>query len=700
VAGGRRALLSHAAPHEGQGPAIGRWETLSRGAELIGRLEGDATQSYEVPRGVLADGERVELWPTGAATPPARGPIARPRRAAAPRALQPDEVRRLAPTGGGPLDATRRRLREWRSSCLLRLEAIEDPLARGLAAALLFGERAQLPPGLGDLFTRTGTRHALAVSGLHVGLVAALWIWPLGAGAAWLVGRLGGRRRRAGRLAEPAVWRALLLALFVPLAGAGAPVLRAALALALAQLAGLVPRRGGSPFGRRPDPLSLWASAAAIEWLADPEALRSLSLQLSYVATLGLVLITPRLGAWTRGRWPIVAEVDGLGRRRSPLLRIVATRALRGVRLSLAASAAASVATLPIVWGTFGEWSVAGPLATLALLPLLALFLGLAWLWVLIPLDALESLLGGLSRAMVGLLEGFDGWPGTPVPLPERPEVLLLAAGLLVLIAAARRDRLGAVAARGSCVLWGVLLVPWCSGPRGLELHALDVGHGTAVVLRAPGAGTWLFDAGSRDRRGVAREAVAPLLRALDVGQVRIALSHGESDHAGALPWLIERYPPRLWLGALPARLDARLPHDCPRVDLETGRSTIKGGANGELELTLVRGLTEDGNEGSRSLEVAWRGRRLLLCGDAEAGGLARQLRSGDLRGPYEITLFPHHGSETDWLAAFLRATLPGTVWFSAGERPPVLDELERRGVPWRSTHAEGPLRLDWVGSG
>lgn len=51
---------------------------------------------------------------------------------------------------------------------------IEDPAARGLGLALLCGDRSELPPGLPDLFTRTGTRHLLAVSGLHVGLLAWL----------------------------------------------------------------------------------------------------------------------------------------------------------------------------------------------------------------------------------------------------------------------------------------------------------------------------------------------------------------------------------------------------------------------------------------------------------------------------------------------------------------------------------------------
>ena len=222
------------------------------------------------------------------------------------------------------------------------------------------------------------------------------------------------------------------------------------------------------------------------------------------------------------------------------------------------------------------------------------------------------------------------------------------------------------------------------------------MGHGTCSLLRAPGGETWIFDAGSRDGSLVARRVLVPLLRELEVGHPGVVLSHAETDHAGALPWLVERYPPRAWLGAIPAQVPERLPHDCARIDVESGRLELDPGGEGGLELALLRGLHEAGNEGSRSLEVRLGALRLLLCGDAEGPGLARQLRQGLLRGPYDLVLFPHHGSETPWLAAFLTATQPREIWFSCAGRPAVADELERRGIPWRSTAESGTLVRSW----
>jgi competence protein ComEC len=349
-----------------------------------------------------------------------------------------------------------------------------------------------------------------------------------------------------------------------------------------------------------------------------------------------------------------------------------------------------------VVWFLFGEWSWAGAFATLLLLPLLAAFLGLAWGWLLFPVGAVEVVLDTLAGAQLALLRAFDQLPGTPTNLPARPLACLLGIAVLTLTCA-RAPRLWRLVLAG----WSLLILPWRGPPKELEVYALDVGSGTAVVVRAPGSPCWLFDAGSRDRTGVARSAVAPLLRELDVGRVAVALSHGESDHAGALPWLVERYPPELWAGALPAHLDERLPHSTPRLDLEQGRLELgRGPSSSELELALLRGQPGAGNEGSRDLELRWHERSLLLCGDAEQAGRGRMLVAGLVRGPYDLLLFPHHGSDTPWLTPLLEAAEPAEVWFSAGGEPAVARELTRRGQPWASTELRGALSARFSGPG
>ena len=218
------------------------------------------------------------------------------------------------------------------------------------------------------------------------------------------------------------------------------------------------------------------------------------------------------------------------------------------------------------------------------------------------------------------------------------------------------------------------------------------MGHGTAAVLRAPGEPCWIFDAGSRDRRFLGSQALGPLLAAWEVRRPAVVLSHEDRDHRSALDWLVERFPPRLWAGALTGPLRARLPPDCPVLDLPRGRLELA--RRDGLRLELGRGRDAPGNEGSRSLAVECGDARLVLCGDAEAEGLYDLLAEGFLQGPLELLLFPHHGSDTRALAPLLASAQPKRVWVSASSEPQLAREFRRRGLAWSWTGRDGPLSL------
>jgi competence protein ComEC len=244
------------------------------------------------------------------------------------------------------------------------------------------------------------------------------------------------------------------------------------------------------------------------------------------------------------------------------------------------------------------------------------------------------------------------------------------------------------------------LLLPWQAEPAILQLAALEVGHGTAVAFRAPGTGTWIFDAGSKDRSGVGPDALGPLLARWDPGRVAVVLSHDQADHASALPWLVERWNPWLAGGAVSARIGERLPHAALRLDLGKGRVALPVGGPGGLSLELVRGSTAPGNEGSRSLLVSWGHRALLLSGDAEGEGLGPLIELEASAAPLELLLAPHHGSHTALLGAMLDTLRPRSVWISGSGPPPIAAELDRRGMAWRSTDLDGPLSLEWPRGG
>jgi competence protein ComEC len=621
----------------------------------------------------ILPGSEVLPWPRGPA--PSPGTRARDFVALAPLAV--DELVRLAPAPRWPgqalLEALEERLEHARAWLGERAARVEGPRSAGLLRALAIGAREGLTAERADLFARTGTSHLLAISGWHVGLFAALVLAPL---AGWLP-RLGGGG--AGIAA-----RALALVFFAGVAGGEKPVLRATLALLFVQLAGLVRARRAPPL--RPDALSFLGAAFALECLLDPGGIRSLSLALSYAATLGLILGS---GPLARRLRELRGDDEPWARlARGPLVWALRTRLGNLLVSGVAASSAAVLATLPLVWTTFGEFAPVGALLTVgALLPFTFLSL-LAWLAALVPWDGLSAPAELGAALLYGWLELGDALPGTPWLVPPRPAALLALATALVFAGLCGRRaclRLGAA-------LFGLLLLPWSAAPVGFELHALDVGHGSALVARAPGLAALVYDAGSRDRRGLASEALLPLLARWEADKVQIVLSHADQDHASGLGRLAERLPIRAWLGAEPAQGLVRPAHSRERLDLRLdllqGRLECPAPCP-ELALALLRGAPRAGNEGSRALELTWRGERLLLLGDAEGAGLEGLPIAP---GPLRLLLAPHHGSDAAGLSRLLARHPPAEVWISAAAEPAIARELSRRGIPWRWTARDGPL--------
>jgi competence protein ComEC len=678
----------------------GRWEEQRRTGDLAwGRLDGLGPQLV-LPTGTVAAGEELAILGLGRSIRRARGfdatglepapaaPIARIE-------LEIDEVLRVAPAPCTAGELLLEPLELLRTAGLERLRSIEDPDTRTLVSALVFGDSSDLPSALAELFSRTGARHLLALSGMHVALVA--W-WIVRPGCRWFFS--GAWPWTRGRLAAACLGEASIVLLLVGVWGSQAPVTRAAVAWAAASLAPLFP--AAHPLlaraGRRPDPLTLLALATLVECLGDPLAVRDVSMQLSYAATLGLILGYGRMRVALQrlcfGTEDPLA-LGGILHRGPAFLRIALGKLTAVVLGSLAASAVACLATLPVAWCTFGECTWAALPATLLSLPLmLALMLGGALLLVLrFRSEALETGLGFLTRAWIALLSALDALPGTPSPLPERPAawIALAGCGWLVWLAGGTRGR--RLLARAVALLTGATLLPWSLDPLHVEIRALDVGHGSSVHVRLPGARDWMFDAGSLDRPGLAREAIGPTLRRFEVSELTVLASHEHLDHAGALGWIAERWPVEAWIGAGAAHPFVRAPHASESYDLAEGALEI--GAGSFLRIQVLRGWEGPGNEGSRAVLLDAGGERALLLGDAEGPGLAALLASGRIQGPMRMVLAPHHGSFSPLFHDLLETTRPEEVWVSAAGEPPIGAELSRRGIRWRWTGRDGPLSLE-----
>jgi competence protein ComEC len=393
---------------------------------------------------------------------------------------------------------------------LTALVSREMPEREGpLLNTILLGERGGLPPEQRRAFTRTGTGHLLAVSGIHVMLLVGT-IW-------WLLRALGVRPR-------PAAVVLICFALaYAQLTGARTPVVRAA-TMACLLLGGIVLRREAD------GPSSL-AAAGLLIMAIWPRQLFSVGFQMSFAAVFFIMTAVPAL---ERG-WALRKSLpDRLSTDPGDKLRL---KFAGWLRLSLFSSLAAAAGTMPLVVATFGVISPWSPIVNLLAIPAAgaALASGLALLVVGSLCPLLAPVPAAMAWGALHLLETIVGLadrvPGASLS-SDQPSVWLLvvfyavAALLLWPRLLPQRWRARAAAAALLLAIPASLsgLLP-SSAPDSLRVTLPCFGRGRAAVLEAPPNSRCAIWAG-----GSGREVIA-LLRAERLGKLeRVIITAAHQD--------------------------------------------------------------------------------------------------------------------------------------------------------------------------
>ena len=528
--------------------------------------------------------------------------------------------------------------------------------SRAVIKALSIGDRSALSPRLRDVFAKTGTSHLMAISGLHIGLVAGLGFALIS--VLWRrIPRLPGRvpTRVAGAAGGLALGAAYAL-----LAGMTLPTQRALIMLTVFAIA-LVARRRG----QLPNTLAL-AAGCVLAW--QPSAIVTAGFWLSFGAVAIIAMTLARTGSRLRWRRVIVLQL-ALGIGLWPLL----------VVFDLPTAPLAPVVNLVLI-PVFGFTVVPLSLVGVSLL-LPSPELGAAMLGVLDPWISLLL----KSLAAVSRLEVSVHW----LPLRDTVSALAVAAGMLLLLAP-KGFPLRLLALPMLAISW----LPRGDSPEsgGFVLHVLDVGQGLSSVIQTA-RHTLVFDTGPAYRSGFATSSavLVPFLRSIGRTHIdRLVVSHGDIDHAGGIGELVADMPVRQFDSGEPGRV--------------FGHSTACRAGDGwhwdGVEFRYLHpaaGQALSGNDASCVLRVSTPTASVLLTGDIERR-VEQQLVTTAATLRSDIVVAPHHGSRSSSSEAFVAATNANVVIFANGWANRYgfpATEIEQR---WRSAGAT-PISTATAGS-
>ncbi|MXX18702.1 MAG: ComEC/Rec2 family competence protein, partial [Dehalococcoidia bacterium] len=564
---------------------------------------------------------------------------------------------RVERAGEGPRGSPRALAAEMR----LRLErsmqaALPEPAA-ALGSGIVMGRDGTMPRELTEAFRETGLAHFVAVSGSNIALVTAL--------AFLLFVPLVGRN-----------WATLpataSLVLYVFLAGAEETVVRAAI-MALIVLVGFW-------LGRPRSGLAALAAAAIAMTAAQPRLALEAGFQLSVASTAGLIVFGP----WIRYGLAWAAA------------RVGAAGAVPNVLLEVASlSLAAWVAALPIIWVTFGQVSLIGPLVNIPTVPVFAIafwlsgtaaIAGAVWEpagWA-IGLAAYYPL-----AFIIWMAEAGASVPRAAVTVPRfGPEAALFATVALGALAwpayrylaprladrepqrdVVRTVRAAALASGAGALAAAIVAVSaWpAGGPGTLQVTVLDVGQGDAILVTTPNGERVVVDGGPS---GIvlARE-LSDVLPHWQRGIAAVVLTHPDADHVSGLPALLERFDVgQVYDNGQPRETAVFAGYEAAagtRQTLRRGDVFEVGGVRFEALWPPPGVIEGPRNRWSVVLRVTYGQATILLTGDIEEEAQRALIAMGDIDA--HVLKVPHHGASTN-ADGFFNATGAWVTVISAGE--------------------------------
>ena len=556
-------------------------------------------------------------------------------------------------------------------------EAVEPSLHAQLLKGILLGKRSDLPTETLDIFRNSGTFHVLAVSGLHVGLVAMFCYFGFS----------------CFRLPQKVLCLLTIAAvlIYACLIGFRPSVFRASLMAILFLFATVIDRDA--------DLFNLLGFAALVLLLLNPLQVWDVGFQLSFVAVASIVYFVPKMEKPLRRLWENADDSPSQGS--ISVLTRFRNATVKWLILSYLVTLAAQIGTTPLIayhfFRAYPLGFIVGPFAVglvslIVAVGMASICVGFIWL----PLAKLLALLNHAIISIFLWLIGIFGqtWGIVKLTPPTFGLFVLYIAfffGITHWRYVYRHWRVASLIGLSVVAIW-VWDTAFHEKGRLLEVVTLDVGQGDAAFVRFPDNRTLLIDGGIQrtyydDKKqrqvdyDVGKRVIEPYLdfrgiRRLDM----VVLTHPDLDHGGGLGHILRNFEVGRVLGISDMPLNSQthqqlhaivkandIPYAFPYAGTIELTPTATLNLLHPIDAASTNLLDQDKNDDSLVMKLTYREVDILFTGDIGKKAEARLIASGqDLRS--EILKVPHHGSSTSSSVQFIEAVQPRYAIFSLGQ--------------------------------
>lgn len=552
-----------------------------------------------------------------------------------------------------------------RSAVLQLINKSSSPKTRPVLLALVLGEKNLISQELRDSFASAGAAHLLAISGLHMGMVAVFCFFCFR--------RLLSQSQTillSGRIFAFCAVLTIIPVVFYGFLAGMSPSTKRAVIMAAVFLLGFVAQRDYDAFN------TLAVAAMAI-LIIRPPALFDISFQLSFSAVFFILY----------------------GLKRLPPKRSQITwkqKTIRRLFISLMIPIIATLGTAPIVLYYFDRISIIGPMTNLVVVPLVGfavLPLALVSALVLPVLPWVAGLMMHSADFILGivvwLVEIFARLPHASI-MPIKPSLIEIFLYYAIVFALFNIRKKAFKWILAGCVIACVIDAGWWINLRvynpDLRVTVLDVGQSNAALVEFPNGPCMLVDGGGLSSTfDTGRMIVAPYLWKKKIHTVDyMVLTHPQQDHAGGLAYIAEKFKVKqFWANGQPATIKAykQIMDACEKKGIlipDLAELFKPKNINNVITRALhpapgfLKHLKNDPklNDNSLVLKLVFGSQSILFTGDIERKGEEKLVsRWGDKILRSTVCIAPHHGSKTSSGIDFIKAVSPKHVVFCASAR-------------------------------